>query len=174
MIQDIKNYFFFKRLKEETVDVRKNLLLQDFSNIRTIGIAYDASDYEMITTVRDLENKLKNEGKNVSVFGFINSEDKKHEPFLFTRKDLNWYGYPTKQQLFDFAAKDFDLVLGFFNDLNSPLNAIFANSKSKMRLGINYNQEPSLFDIILGFSGKKGKKEIVRVLMDFITTIKTQ
>ena len=43
-----------------------------------------------------------------------------------------------------------------------------------MRLGVNYDQEPSLFDIILGFSNKKGKKEIVRVLMDFITTIKTQ
>ena len=117
---------------------------------------------------------MTQEGKSVSVFGFINSDDKKQESFLFTRKDLNWYGYPTKKQLFDFAAKDFDLVLGFFNELNSPLNAIFANSNSKMRLGVNYDQEPSLFDIILGFSNKKGKKEIVRVLMDFITTIKTQ
>ncbi len=174
MIQDIKNYFFFKRLKEETNNNRKNLLLQDFSEVKTIGIVYDASDYDMITTIRDLENKLTQEGKNVSVFGFINSDDKKQESFLFTRKDLNWYGYPTKKQLFDFAAKDFDLVLGFFNELNSPLNAIFANSNSKMRLGVNYDQEPSLFDIILGFSNKKGKKEIVRVLMDFITTIKTQ
>jgi hypothetical protein len=174
MFQELKNFFFFKRLIKESIQSRKNLLLQDYSTIKTIGIAYDASDFEMITTVRDLENKLKNEGKIVSVFGFINSEDKKHEPFLFTRKDLNWYGYPTKQQLFDFAAKDFDIVLGFFNELNSPLNAIFANSKSKLRLGVNYNQEPSLFDIILGYSNKRGKKEIVRVLMDFITSIKTQ
>jgi hypothetical protein len=174
MIQDIKDYFFFKRLKEETVLPRKNLLLQEFLKVKTIGIAYDASDYEMITTVRDLENKLRQEGKTVSVFGFINSEETKHEPFLFTKKDLNWYGYPTKQQLFDFASKDFDLVLGFFNELNSPLNAIFASSKSKLRLGVNYNQEPTLFDIILGTSKIKGKKDIVSILMDFITSIKTQ
>lgn len=174
MLQDIKNYFFFKRLKEDCLHVRKNLLLQDFSNMKTIGIAYDASDYEMITTVRDLENKLKQEGKTISVFGFINSDEKKYEPFLFTRKDLNWYGYPTKQQLFDFAAKDFDLLLGFFNDLNSPLNVIFAASKSKLRLGVNYNQEPILFDIILGTSKVKGRKDIVKVLMDFIISIRTR
>lgn len=174
MIQDIKSYFFFKRLKKETVGIRKHLLLQDFSKVQTIGIAYDASNFEMITTVRDLENKLRNEGKNVSVFGFINTEEKKHEPFLFTRKDLNWYGYPTKQQLFDFASKDFDLVLGFFNELNSPLNVIFANSKSKLRLGVNFNQDSNLFDIILGTSKLKGKKDIVTILMNFITTIKTQ
>lgn len=174
MIQDLKNYFFFKRLKEDTQIQRKNLLLQEFSRLKSVGIAYDASDFEMITTVRDLENKLKQEGKNVSVFGYINSEEKKYEPFLFTRKDLNWYGYPTKQQLFDFASQEFDLLLGFFNELNSPLNAIFANSKSKLRLGVNFNQDSNLFDIILGTSKLKGKKDIVTILMNFITTIKTQ
>jgi len=174
MIQDIKNYFFFRRLKEETIVNRKNLLLQEFSLVKTIGIAYDASDFEMITTVRDLENNLSQNGKSVTVFGYIDSDEKKYEPFLFTKKDLNWYGYPTKQQLFDFASKDFDLVLGFFNELNSPLNAIFANSKSKLRLGVNFNQDSDLFDIILGTSKLKGKKDIVTILMNFIKSINTQ
>ncbi|MFN9352609.1 MAG: DUF6913 domain-containing protein [Chitinophagales bacterium] len=127
MIQEIKNYFFFKQLKEESAKNRKNVLLQDFSKVSSVGIAYDASDYEMITTVRDLEMRLKDQGKNVFVFGFINSDEKKLEPFLFTKKDLNWFGYPTKPQLFDFAGHEYDLVLCFFNDLKSPLNVIFSN-----------------------------------------------
>lgn len=174
MIQDIKKYFFFKRLKKEADNNKKQVLLKDFSQLRTVGIAYDASDYEMITTVRDLEIKLKHDGKNVSVFAFINSEEKKFEPFLFTKKDLNWYGYPKKPQLFNFAAQDFDIVFGFFNDIDSPLNAIFANSKSKIRLGIDYNQDAQLFDLILGTRKVQRKKDIVNILVNFITTIKTQ
>ena len=174
MIRDIKNYFFFKRLNQEINRSSKNLLLQEFFNVKSIGLVYDATDYEMITTVRDLEIKLKQEGRDVQVFAFINSDDKKHEPFLFTRKDLNWYGYPTKQQLFDFASKDFDLVLGFFNDLNSPLNVIFAHSKSKLRIGVNYDQDPALFGIILGINKTQHKTDIVNKLMNFIISIRTK
>ncbi len=174
MIQEIKNYFFFKRLKEESAKNKNNVLLQDFSKVTSVGIAYDASDFEMITTVRDLEMRLKDQGKNVFVFGFINSDEKKFEPFLFTKKDLNWFGYPAKPQLYDFARNEYDLVLGFFNDLNSPLNVIFANSKSKLRLGVNYNQDPELFDILLGTTKIQKKKDIVSLLMNFITSIKTQ
>lgn len=174
MIQDIKDYFFFKRLNKEIDTNRKNLLLQEFSKVKRIGLVYDATDYGMITEVRDLEIKLKQEGKDISVFAFINSDEKKHEPFLFSKKDLNWYGYPIKQQLFDFAAKDFDLVLGFFNDINSPLNVIFAHSKSKLRIGVNYNQNPALFDIILGSNKNLNRKDIVNKLMNFIIAIKTQ
>jgi hypothetical protein len=173
MIQEIKDYFFFKRLNKEIDHGRKNLLLQEFSEVKNIGLVYDATDFVMIAEMRDLEIKLKNEGKNTSVFAFINSDEKKYEPFLFSRKDLNWYGYPTKQQLFDFTVMDFDLVLGFFNGLNSPLNVIFAHSKSKLRLGINYNQNPALFDIILGPDSNLSGKDIVNKLMNFITAIKT-
>lgn len=56
---------------------RKNLLLQEFSEVKNIGLVYDATDFGMITEMRDLEIKLKNEGKNISVFAFINSGEKK-------------------------------------------------------------------------------------------------
>lgn len=174
MIQEAKRHFFFKRLKKESNKNRKQILLQDFSKVNTVGIVYDASDYDMITTVRDLEIKLKQEGKQVFVFAYIDSDEKKYEPFLFTRKDLNWYGYPTKPQLFEFAARNFDIVFGFFNELESPLNVIFANSKSKLRLGVNYQQDPALFDIILGSSKVQKKRDLVSVLVNFITLIKTE
>ena len=77
MIQEIKDYFFFKRLNKEIDHGRKNLLLQEFSEVKNIGLVYDATDFGMITEMRDLEIKLKNEGKNISVFAFINSGEKK-------------------------------------------------------------------------------------------------
>lgn len=174
MIQEAKDYFFFRRLKQDLSNTRRQILLQDFSAVKKVGLVYDATDYDMITSVRDLENKLKQEGKSVSVFAFIQSEEKKHEPFLFTKKDLNWYGYPKKPQLFEFASLEFDIVFGFFNDLNSPLNVIFANSKSKMRIGVDYKQDVELFDIIVGTSSIQKNPDLVRTLMNFIISIKTR
>ena len=61
MIQEIKDYFFFKRLNKEIDHGRKNLLLQEFSEVKNIGLVYDATDFVMIAEMRDLEIKLKNE-----------------------------------------------------------------------------------------------------------------
>ena len=68
---------------------------------------------------------------------------------------------------------DFDLVFGFFNGINSPLNVIFAHSKSKLRLGVNYNQNPALFDIILDSDSNLSGKGIVSKLINFMIAIKT-
>jgi len=174
MIEEIKSYFFQKKLKEDISQNNGKRLLMDFKDTKDIGIAFDASDYSTITAVRDLELKLKQDGKKVTIYGYINNSEKKFEPFLITNKNLNWYGYPVKNQLFDFAKREFDVLFGFFNELQSPLNAIFANSKSKLRIGINYNQDNNLFDIIIGSSKINSSKDTIQLLTEFLTTVKTK
>ena len=174
MIQDIKSYFFTKRLEADSSKHKAKLELLEFKDAKKIGIAYDASDYSTITKVRDLEMRLKKEGKNVNIFAYINSNDKKFEPFLFTRKDLNWFGYPKKQQLFDFANIEFDMLLGIFKDTDSPLNAIFAKSKSKLRVGVNYSQSPRLYDLIIGTKKVSKTGDILEILVNFLTSIRTK
>jgi hypothetical protein len=174
MIEEIKHYFFQKKLMDDAANNKAKRFLLNFADSREIGIAFDASDFGTITAVRDLELKLKQEGKKVQMFGYINNGEKKHEPFLFTNKDLNWYGYPIKNQLFDFAKHEFDTLLGIFNDINSPLHAIFANSKAKLRIGLNINQDNSLFDILIGSTKVNTTKDIISILTEFLTTVKTK
>lgn len=174
MFENIKHYYFQKRLLEDASKNNAQRILLNFTDTKSIGIVFDASDFGTITAVRDLELDLKQQGKKVEVFGYINNIEKKYEPFLITNKDLNLYGYPVKNQLFDFAKQEFDIILGIFNDLNSPLNAIFANSKAKLRIGLNINQDSSLFDILLGSTKIKTCKDIINVLTDFLTTVKTK
>lgn len=174
MFENTKHNKFQNRLRTDLKNNTSKRLLLNFQEIKTIGIAFDATDFATITAVRDLELNFKQSGKKVELFGYINNAEKKFEPFLITNKDLNWYGYPIKNQLFDFAKQEFDTILGIFNDLNSPLNAIFANSKAKSRIGLNINQDPNLFDIILGSNKIKNTKDIINVLTDFLTTVKTK
>ena len=174
MLEEIKKYFFQKKLKSDIQSNRSKRLLKDFADMTDIGIAFDGTEYEMITTVRDLERKFKQEGKNVSLYVYLNSNDDKKQPYLITNKNLNWFGYPTKNHLFEFANKEFDLLFGFFNEHESPLNAIFANSKSKLRIGVNYNQDYELFDIIVESDKIKNTEDIITSLTQFITRVKTK
>jgi hypothetical protein len=174
MIEEIKHYFFQRKLLEDASNNKAKRTLLNFADTKTIGIAFDASDFATITAVRDLELKLKQDGKKVQMYGYINTAEKKYEPFLFTNKDLNWYGYPVKNQLFDFAKEEFDTLLGIFNDLNSPLHVIFAKSKAKLRIGLNIDQNSNLFDILIGSSKINSTKDIINILTDFLTTVKTK
>lgn len=174
MFESIKHKLFQNRLSEDIASNSSHRILLNFDEIKSIGIAYDASEFSTINAVHDLELKFQQAGKKVQLFAYINSSEKKNEPFLFTNKDLNLYGYPTKNQLFDFAKIDFDTILGIFNDMNSPLQVIFAKSKAKSRIGLNLNQNPNLFDILIGTSKVNSTKDIIDILTKFITTVKTK
>jgi hypothetical protein len=174
MFEDLKKYFFERKLKKDVKMNQSKRLLMNLKDSKNVGIAFDATDFSTITAVRDLELKLKQEGKSVSIYGYINSNDKKYEPFLITNYNLNWYGYPEKQQLFEFCRNEFDILFGFFYDMNSPLNAIFANSKSKLRIGANFNQSESLFDVIISSSKIKSSIDTITYLTDFLTKVKTK
>ncbi len=174
MLEELKSYFFDKKLLLQAKANRSNRTLVNLNDAMNVGIAFDASDYSSINAVRDLELKLKQEGKAVSIYGYINSDDKKLEPFLITNKNLNWYGYPIKPQLYEFCKKEFDVLFGFFNDRHSPLNVIFANSKSKLRIGTNFNQDQNLFDIMIDSKKTKNVIDIIKLLTNFLTKIKTK
>jgi hypothetical protein len=174
MLEGVKKYFFEKKLLADSKSNKSNRALLNLNDAKSIGIAFDATDYSTITAVRDLELKLKQEGKSVSIYGYINNDEKKFEPFLITNKNLNWFGYPKKQQLFEFCRNEFDVLFGFFYDLNSPLNVIFANSKSKLRIGANFNQDVSLFDVIVSSNKIKSSIDTIGFLTDFLIKVKTK
>lgn len=174
MLENVKKYFFEKKLLSDSKSNKCNRIIQNLNDVKTIGIAFDATDYSTITAVRDLELRFKQEGKSVSIYGYVNNNEKKYEPFLITNQNLNWFGYPKKQQLFEFCRNEFDVLFGFFYDLNSPLNVIFANSKSKLRIGANFNQDVSLFDVIVSSSKVKSSIDTISFLTDFLTKVKTK
>lgn len=174
MWENIRQYFFDKKIETE---VRKNTSKRTLTNLKdskSVGIVFDATDFSTITAVRDLELRLKQEGKSVAIYGYVDNNDDKLEPFLITRKNLNWYGYPIKKQLFDFSKNEFDILFGFFYDIKSPLNAIFAASKSKLRIGVNFQQNESLFDVIVNSNKIKSSKDIIPCLTDFVSNVRTR
>lgn len=174
MIQEIKSYFFNKRLKEDLSNNSINRVINNLNDVQSVGVVFDGTSFQSIHAIHDFEVQLKKMGKQVEIFGYINTNDLKTDSVLITNKNLNWFGYPTKKELFTFSEKKFDVIFGIFYDLDSPLNVIFANSKSKLRIGPLANKNEELFDVLIGIEKGLSTVRIIQVLTEFLNKVKTK
>lgn len=174
MVQEIKSYFFNKKLKSDIENNSINRIINNLNDVTSVGVVFDGTSFQSIHAIHDFEVQLKKMGKQVEIFGYINTNDAKTDSILITNKNLNWYGYPTKKELFNFAEKKFDVIFGIFYDLDSPLNVIFANSKSKLRIGPLANKNENLFDVLISIDKGLSIVKIIQVLTEFLNKVKTR
>lgn len=174
MWNSIKLFFFNNRIQKDLVSNKSIRQIINLNDAKKIGIVFDATNYNDINVIHDFKNIMRGAGKEVEIFGYINSNEKKDEFFLMTNKNLNWYGYPTKHQAFVFAKNNLDILFGIYSDSKSPLNAIFANSNAKLRIGTFENHKVDLFDVMVGVKKEKNAKNIIKALTDFLIQVKTK
>jgi hypothetical protein len=174
MWDSIKLFFFKNKIQKDLASNKSIRQMINLNDAKKIGIVFDATNYNDINVIHDFKNTLRNAGKEVEIFGFIKSNEKKEESFLITDKDLNWYGYPIKEQVFLFSNLKLDIVFGIYNDENSPLNAIFANTQSRLRIGAFENHPIELFDVMVGIKKDLNTKNVIKALSDFLIQVKTK
>ncbi len=174
MWNKIKKFFFNNRISNDLSNNNSIREIVNLNDAKKIGIVFDATNFNDINIIHDFKNTLKNAGKEVEIFGFIKTNEKKEEFFLITNKDLNWYGYPTKHQVFLFAKGNLDIIFGIYNEENSPLNAIFANTNAKLRIGAFENHPIELFDVMVGIKKDLNTKNVIKALSDFLIQVKTK
>ena len=73
-----------------------------------------------------------------------------------------------------FSKLKLDIVFGIYNDENSPLNAIFANTQSRLRIGAFENHPIELFDVMVGIKKDLNTKNVIKALSDFLIQVKTK
>ena len=59
MIEQIKTFFFNYRLKQNSVNIISPNLIQNFNQIRSIGILFDASSQNMTQDIIEFKKKFK-------------------------------------------------------------------------------------------------------------------
>jgi len=174
MWDSIKLFFFKNKIQKDLASNKSIRQMINLNDAKKIGIVFDATNYNDINVIHDFKNTMRGTGKEVEIFGYINSAEKKDEFFLMTNKDLNWYGYPIKHQAFLFAKNNLDIIFGIYTDINSPLNAIFANTNAKLRIGAFENHDVDLFDVMVGVKKETNTKNIIKALSDFLIQVKTK
>lgn len=130
----LKNLFTKKIVKNKLSNVSHEQLGE---KIKTIGILIDESYvYERQSLVTELVAKgMKSE--NISVLVFKN-KIKKNEEFeypAFSYNDLSWRATFSNSDVRNFIARDFDLLINYYDVEKSALLIVSDLSKAKFKVG---------------------------------------
>jgi len=157
MFLNIVRWFFYRKLRAEASARKREKQVHNLKTAKKIGILYDATLAENNVMVTAFAEKLKADGKEVSLLGYIN--DKKtmssEDITLFNNKSLNAFQIPSGKEVDDFLAKPFDILINAHTDESLPLIYIAAISKASFRIGPYLDAAKDSFDLLIQMVAKQ-------------------
>ena len=123
--------------------------------IQTIGILIDETSFN---NKEEVIQSLLNNGipkEKITLLAFKNHYKKKEEQSYshFSFKDISWLGTIESQEVKDFIAKDFDLLINYYDENKSPLLLVTHLSKATFKVGfvaVDFRHNHFLIDTQLG------------------------
>lgn len=152
-MEAIKHYLYKKSLLKQQQASKKNII--KIKGAKHIGILFNASDIENREKVVSYSQKLKKEGYQVKMLGYL---DQKTEsitfPFdYFTIKDVNFYYVPKNNHIEHFLSLDLDILMNL--DLSNvlPIHYLAAASNAAFKVGALFEGQDQ-YHLMIETSGK--------------------
>ena len=170
----IAEYF----LNSEIKNSERNREVHNIRSARRVGVIYDATNRETYETVKKFIHYLKEERKQVSTLGFIDTKDEnqlitpKLEYDFFSRIDLNWLNRPNKLEVDNFIEERFDILIDLNTSNCFPLKYICALSKAKFKVG-KFGVENRLYDFMVNIEEGVSFKQFIVQLRHYLKMINT-
>jgi hypothetical protein len=175
MYKIIKRYALKYSLKKHLRVLFRQRSFFNFSNAKKIGILFTCQK-GVNEEVYSLIEYFKSRGTKVSALCYYNEKEfpKGFETYplvnAFCKRDVNWYGRPLLDKVFEFIKTPFDILIDF--DLNdvSVTNYIVTLSVAKMKVGRrSYDDSP--YDFVLSTGDKIDHHLFVEQLKHYMLTI---
>ena len=103
---------------------------------KTVAVIFEATKMGNRKIVDNFVQKLKNQGKRVTIFAYLNDKNMSNLPFrFFNKKNVNWRGTPNGAEVEKFLSENFDLLYCLYVGKNIPLEYIGAMAKARFKVG---------------------------------------
>lgn len=158
-----------KRMAESKTHVSCN-----FDSAKSIGIIFDANNETEREVVLNYKSHLQREHhKKVRLLGYKDVKELSgEEPFpCFCNKDLNWNQAPKREDVLQFIAEPFDLLLALHMDDCVPLEFIAATAAAKFRIGHYREEKADCYDLML-YGKSKTLRAFIRQTESYLEKIK--
>jgi hypothetical protein len=169
-------YFFFSKEMKSLAQESSPRRMINLADAKNIGIIFDATIVHNTTAVAELATLLKAKNKKVQMLGYTDevhlAEEK--DAFLFNRKSLNWKLIPTKENVDEFIATDFDVLICAFTEHIAPLEYIAARSEAKLRIGKYSDQMENCYDVMINTGEQNNIDYLLTQITKFLNIVKTK
>jgi len=164
----------FEKLKRRSLRkiTERHVMSRDVSKVndpvKTVGFLVDEKVFKEFEMLYNFYKDLDIAPKDVKVLSFI--EVKKKLPSLRQNqvqcKDFNWKGEMHNQSAKEFIQKDFDMLVGYYQDKNAFLDTMISQSNAKFKVGF-VGADERLFDLLIAVDAKNVKlfkQELIKYL----------
>ncbi|HOK38108.1 MAG: hypothetical protein WHW07_08850 [Bacteroidales bacterium] len=155
IIDRFKYYFAKKKLRKLTCNVKRQAVVCNFKDIKSLGIIFNATQINDFHFVKAKIKELQNQIPIVKALGFV---EKKHlddfhiQPLdfsFFCLSDLNFSLQPNENSVENFENQEFDVLIDLCKKSCISVKIVVANSKALFKIGYQTNFYPEIYDLTI-------------------------
>ena len=165
MLKKVLSYKTNHYLKKNKAG-RENI---SYEKARTVGVLFSVEDRLKHDVVCDFIQKLKDDGKKVTVLCFLgkNKENIDFKFDYFSFDDVSFWGKIKSEGIDKFIDQEFDFLYNLDIKTNILIDYILAKSKSKCRVGIYNERNTRLFEMMIKVDEYKNLEKIAGQLLHY-------
>lgn len=177
-LQLIKNYIQESSLKKTYRANRREVLITNFSLIKTIGLLSNPKNEIEIREIDKVIKQFKVLGKQILPLIYF---DKQIENDIFTKnidwgifgkENCNWFGKPKKDiDLNRFVNKELDILIDLSFSKNFGLQFLFAKSKARLKIMPTSDLSKQFADLMLDAPDPQNKLDFTKELIHYLEII---
>ena len=172
MLTHIKRWSYNKKLQERINSIRT----QDdglFNMGKRIGILYEIESLDDHTTIHELKQQLKADGRIVKTLSYI---DQKIDVAslaqkTFSKKEIKWNGIPDSAYVEEFLNWEKDLLICPLKNMRDCYSYIIQLSSARLKVGLNCDGAEDLYDLIIDMPYVRSLDEILKEILIQLKTV---
>lgn len=169
--------YIFRRARDTQRKVERRMI--NLADSKKIGVLFNCNQPEDEKAVMGFIDKLQSQGKKVVALSYYGKNILPHDRTLIpghtmiSKKDLSWYGLPSKQSIAPMANESFDLLINLCTDICIPLLMVSASSKASFRIGRYFPDAVNCFDFMMETKSDE-VQDLITQTEHFLKQLKTQ
>ncbi len=162
------------RNRFETQAVEAPRGTSDYTQAKNIGILFHLKDEAKLPELRNLVERLENDGKKVSLLTFQEkAPDGSPLPTrrVMTREDISPWGKVRSEEAQKFANSRFDFLYCINVDSFPVFDHILMQSQAKCRIGKFFKNREACLDLMIDLKESREESQLIEKILDYSKTL---
>ena len=167
-------------LKKRISRVNRKMKYNNFSEVKTIGVVWNASKYEEFQSLARFHQRMMERNIDVKIIGYYHD---KNLPDQYTairyltcirKSETNLFHIPSSDEAKSFINNNFDILVDINSEKLFTLNYITILSRAAFKVGIFENEsEESPFDLMMEIKKPVNIEDYLKQVIQYLEMIKS-
>lgn len=177
LLNNVKRKVALRRISKDAAKINRIRDIRNIAQVHTVGVLFVLDNEDTYKNLTQFVESLQKQGKEVKVMALFYGDIQplyyipKLSYDLMKSKDVNWYGRPVAEFSDSFLKNDFDVLLYYTLNENTPLDYIFALSPAKLRVSNQNDSISEYSDVIIDTREKSGLKGFMQTSLHYLSEI---